>query len=293
MSLVWRWSRGSAFLLRLSLWLFALAFLWLFWWLCPGKNSLAFFSATALLASLWFGFQPGSLMGEVPGATYFVAALQSWQKPFWAGLLMGLAVGSKVLYLIPMGTALAFQLFTEGQRWAGRLRRLLIFSCGSSLPVGGFELFRLLSLGSLREWRASWEEFFALTAQQTTTAPSDHLLRLKLSSLRVCGPGRYFLAALGLALLLALLRRSDGTHKEQTPFAIKTLTVAGWTTFAFWLVGSMQQYYRQALPAFLLGAPGLLLLSRWWEEVGWPCPRHKRTLPPGRARPRGSCVPVG
>ncbi|MCT1396190.1 hypothetical protein M4D51_10680 [Microbacterium sp. p3-SID338] len=95
---------------------------------------------------------PADLLGEIPAAALLVWALVVLQRrPWLAGLLVGLAVQSKLIALLALPAfAVALWVLAEGSGWA-RIRRTLRRSwlplALVALPTALFELAALLSLG--------------------------------------------------------------------------------------------------------------------------------------------------
>ncbi len=266
----WALTPGQIAPLRLVLWVLALLLLWSLWCLSPAGEALAFLSAAAVLGSLWFGFHPGAVLGEVPGATYFLLGLWAHSRGLWlvSGLLFGLAIQSKLLYALPVLAALAFVVITEKTNLKAKVGRLLLWGLGLLLPTLAFELFRAASLG-FHGWLASWREFSAFSREQTAAGVARRAISTKLTSIGEIGPGWFLVlaalfASLTSALLGRTLRDSDENSSRKGALALGS---AGLVTFLFWFFFSVQTSYRQAVPGILLGFPGLFLASRWWQGL--------------------------
>ncbi|MGQ9496415.1 MAG: hypothetical protein ACUVRY_09235 [Thermoanaerobaculaceae bacterium] len=275
---VWHVTKGSVAALRVSCWFFAVLYLAALWFLCPPgpQRLLAFTAAAAVVGSLWFNFVPGTLLGELPGAAYFLVALGFFTKEKWllGGVFFGLAFLSKHLFYLPIALTTILLLAGAGKKL---FSRAALLSLGFFVPVGAFELFRLLSLGSGQAWVASWQEFLSFVREQARPQPLFLRIPEKLYSLSIVGPGWPFLIAVFVAIGMTLLKtrhRGRITLRATQGSPAGFLALSGLATFGFWFFFSEQTGYRQALPATLLGLPGFFLLSRWWE--GFPQPSYGR-----------------
>lgn len=274
----WYITKGSVAALRIGCWLFVVLYLGALWFLCPPgpQRLLAFPAAAAVVGSLWFGFMPGALLGELPGAAYFLVALCFFAKEKWllSGVFFGLAFLSKHLFYLPIALASVLLLAGAGRKLFSRAALLAL---GFFSPVGAFELFRLLSLGSGQAWVASWQEFLNFLREQASPQPLLLLIPKKLASLKIVGPGWPLLLAVFLAMGMSLWKsrhRGRLALKATQGSPAGLLALSGLATFGFWFFFTQQTSYRQALPAMLLGLPGFFLLSQWWE--GFPRPSFGR-----------------
>lgn len=260
---------GNLTVVRVFMWTFVPLFFFALWWALPEgtRRWPAVALAGSLVVSLWYGFRPGAVLGELPAATLFAAACVALvrSRPFLGGLLFGFAALAKIIVLpgslLVIGVVGVSYLLGKGNQ----KQPLLLLAAGLALPLAAFELYRLFSLGSLDGWLASWQEFLAFSKEQTSP-PTPSLWAAKWRSLKTLGPGLLFaLAALAAIVGLTLTSRKTTTSAERRPLLSQNpgalMVIGAAPIFLLWFFRSAQTSYRQAVPAALLLFAGLTL---WW-----------------------------
>lgn len=274
LAVIWGFLPENVAGLRLVMWGFFFAALIALWALGKdfGAGIAGFVAASAIFATLFFGFQPSALLGEVPATAFFLWGVLAASRShlFIAGLLWGLAILAKTIFL--PAAALAVLLAILLAREPSLTRRVLLPVIGVSIPLVLFELYRLLSLGSLDAWWTSWQEMRAFAAEQSGWRFLG-LVPKKLRSLADTGPGSWVGLAAAFALLTSFVSPQAGERQKveaHLRLIRLTLTAAGVVLGATWLLFSAQTSYRQGLPAFLLLYGGIMLPLPWKGGLSWP-----------------------
>ena len=212
--------------------------------------------------------------GEIPALCWMLAALLAAARAAGhpprpvrlfglSGLLFGLAVLTKTAALIPVvPAATACAAFAAAGPRGRRLPGVAAFLAGFALPLAGWELFRLLVLGSLGAWRLWWQLQLGQVALQSgsndvSLLPGPLLARL-VTRVRILS-GQVGVPAPLLACWLILpgiaaawrLRRPASPAARLVTTALLLSTLA---TFCWWLLlaSANMIWLRRILPALLL-----------------------------------------
>ena len=220
----------------------------------------------------------GFALGELPGATFIVWALvlSSRARYGWAGLLLGLAVQSKLAFA-PMVAVIAAVMVLQAFRrrdWLSAVRILLMVA----LPTLVFEAWRFLTFGGLVGYRRSIDEARSYIADQNLnlyghwTDNDAHWTKIGNFTGLLPGAGWVLLvSALVLVVLVAIRsgvarRSSDNRFAGGGDSALGVLSagvlVGGVLLFLGWLTQSRQLGERQVVGAVLVCAPVLLIQGR-------------------------------
>lgn len=289
LALVWWLLPGNITALRLVMWCFFFLALAAVWFLARRYKAgiPGFVTSAAIFSTLFFGFHPGSLIGEVPATALFLFGVlaASRAQVFLAGLLWGMAVEAKFIFLPgAVAAAMLTALFSRKNLF---VKKSFLLIAGFGVPVAFVELYRYWSLGSMAGWLASWQEFMAFSAEQSGWRFLE-LLPRKWESMKTLGPGLPLALAVGFATLVFLLRPKTAhgaKEAEGSLFISPILMVSGLLLGGTWLLFSAQTSYRQGMPALLVLYPGLMLASSWWEGLTSP-----ERVQPWRARLRTACA---
>jgi hypothetical protein len=247
------------------------------WWFLLRQSRDGWFAAGfAVAAALAAAISTaGRILGELPGAALLVwaAVAIARRRPAAAAFAIGLAVQTKFVYGLAGALMLAVWLFVataSGERL--RLRLLFSMAALAAAPTLMFELYRLVSLGSVEAYLQSIGEFMQfLDRQKAPQWLETTMLGAKFSALLGTLPVHAWLALSGGAI--ALLCRSAFLEGRSSPVAddaipvpqslataLTGLVVAGVAMLAGWITQSLQTGVRQALPFFLLAVPALVAL---------------------------------
>lgn len=217
----------------------------------------------------------GFALGELPGATFIVwsLVLSTRGRHGWSGLLLGLAVQSKLAFAPMVAVIAAVMVFQSGRRrdWSRAVRLLLT----TALPTLVFEAWRFWTFGGLAGYRRSIDEARAYIAEQNLnlyghwTDNDAHWTKIDNFLGLLPGTGWILLTgALVLVLLVAIrsrvARRSSGSRSAGgggSPLSVLSAGVlaGGVAVFLGWLTQSRQLGERQVIGAFLVCAPVLLI----------------------------------
>ncbi len=210
--------------------------------------------------------------GEIPTLCWILAALlaamravehpdrSTWRFAL-SGLLFGLAVLTKTaawIAVLPAASACAAYAAGRARGWRG----VAALATGLALPIVGWELFRLLALGSLAAWHLWWQLQLGQVARQSGSADAQLLpgallaklsrhLRILSRAVGVSVP----LLAVWLVLPAAMaFRRLRDPADPATRLLVSALLLATLSTFAWWLLlaPTGMAWLRRILPALLL-----------------------------------------
>ena len=211
--------------------------------------------------------------GEIPALCWTLAALLAATRAVehpdrgtWrfalSGLLFGLAVLTKTAALIAvLPAASACAAFAAGP---GRGRRdVAALAIGLALPIVGWELFRLLALGSLAAWHLWWQLQLGQVARQSGSAdirllPGPLLAKLgrhlRILSGEVGVPVPLLAVWLVLPAAMAFRRLLRDPADPATRLLVSALLLATLSTVAWWLLlaPTGMAWLRRILPALLL-----------------------------------------
>jgi hypothetical protein len=217
----------------------------------------------------------GFALGELPGATFIVwsLVLSTRGRHGWSGLLLGLAVQSKLAFA-PMVAVIAAVMVLQAFRrrdWLSALRIPLMVA----LPTLVFEAWRFWTFGGLVGYRRSIDEARSYIAEQNLnlyghwTDNDAHWTKIGNFIGLLPGTGWVLLvSALMLVVLVAIrsrvARRSSGSRLaggRGSPLSVLSagVLVGGVLVFLGWLTQSRQVGERQVVGAFLVCAPVLLI----------------------------------
>ncbi|MBI1351536.1 MAG: hypothetical protein GC156_10490 [Actinomycetales bacterium] len=211
---------------------------------------------------------PGRLVGELPATALLVAsaALLAARRPFMAGLLGGLAVLTKFVFLLPVAvlllTVIAWSLVRDrSSAW----RTLLRYGAAVLIPLLAFELAKVLTLGvdGYRQHLSQTRSFMA--AQGIEEASATRVLREKAHELDLqvgiaLLVGALLVAVAAVAVVGWSLRRpARSAESDRLPrlvdlpwASIGGLGLGALAGLAWWLLRSAQTSGRPALPSVLL-----------------------------------------
>jgi len=273
---VWWMSGGSLFAIRLAM-------LGVFVAYCLGivaltrtvTRSLVVQSAVLLPALIIAPEHLGFALGELPGATFIVwsLVLSTRGRHGWSGLLLGLAVQSKLAFAPMVAVIAAVMVFQAGRRrdWSRAVRLLLT----TALPTFVFEAWRFWTFGGLAGYRRSIDEVRSYIADQNLnlyghwTDNDAHWTKIDNFMGLLPGAGWILLAsALMLVVLFAIRsrvawwssrRRSAGGGGAPLSVLSAGVLLGGVAVFLGWLTQSRQLGERQVVGVFLICAPVLLI----------------------------------
>jgi len=216
------------------------------------------------------------VLGEIPGialvaASYRLFASDSDTRVFGSGLLMALAVLSKLIFLmavVPVVLVTALDSAASGKLRRG-ISRLGVFFAGIAIPLACWQLFKLSALG-LSGYTGLWRMQRMFLESMTVGAPGNSLVDRAVSVMggrvvellaAIDMPGTIgyvFLALLAAAILLSLYAyvrnlRLDRFHVLVLLFG---LVHTGW-----WAMLNIVGYYRHLFPGLvmLMAGTGLTL----------------------------------
>jgi hypothetical protein len=224
----------------------------------------AWWIATALIA---FGLavydaDEFGLLGDVPGALLAIASVlvlcrqSAGDRAWWAGLLLGVAIQVKLLVLLVAPAALAYMFVAPSPN---RRRDVVLFCAGAILPSALWELWQLVSTGSLHEWAVLNARQFAfirtwsgVNIVQTIdiAAAVRRQLSLHVSSLLEDFHGWPSLVVFPAALAfgLSVMLRSRRAEAPQRAASL-ILVAAGFVHLLWWFALDTDGWYRHLLPA--------------------------------------------
>lgn len=228
-------------------------------------------------------FAIGRVVGEVPAAALLIAAVTPWsmRRPLLMGLLLGLAVQSKVLAVVPAAVILLVVcLHLTGQRQLDRSRVVRIV-LGAVIPTLSFELLRVRVLGP-SGWVKSWDrtlEFYGAIRSMGSEPGYEAVEKLAaLGGLFRLATLVFFIVLLafgGFSLLRADSDRSVphvSSGRTESNVATRALLFASAASFILWLVVVQERSGRHGIPTLLLALVPVTLLVRrslapWLNDV--------------------------
>jgi hypothetical protein len=204
----------------------------------------AFLSLCVVVTAWHFG-QWFALLGEVPAALLILVAIiwrtkfpQHHVRTFIAGNMIGIAVMIKTLsflYVMPFIVLLLFDSTFGGKKFRERLYSLLIFIVGLSIPLFGYEVWKLLTLG--RE---------------------DYISNIKESVAAILTKGGP-LGTEGKPILAKINARSEILQQR---FGISLPGIVGLSWIAVYLCySSYDKWIKRTVTAISIG---LLIHTAWW-----------------------------
>ncbi len=240
---------------------------------------------------------PGRFIGETAAMALLVlmALLLSRQRYAWAGVAGGLAIQTKLTFLVPVLVVAA--VWCLGSWLAHRpphRRSLLILLPGLVLPTLLFELYKLVVLGAdgyannIRLTR----EFTAFNTVALSEAPNAAFAKAASLTQLLSGPAiAVCIAALGLLIIAVLfepyLRRTPTASSSGDPGAAIALVAAlagAGSLLAWWVLTSSQTSPRPAVAVTMLS---LSLVASSLTVVAF----SLRTRSRGRMRIIASALP--
>jgi hypothetical protein len=209
------------------------------------------------------------LLGDAPGAFLASASLvlvcgddHDRLHALAAGLLLGLAIETKMYAVLVAPVALACVLRWPGNRTAGALALL----AGTMIPIAAWDMWRLAGLGySTRAWLAlearevafvDVESGFAALRQSTNVgAAAVRQLSEHLAAMREYFGGWWSVIVFPAALASALGVLVATPKPESQGASVRTITAAlcaaGAVHWVWWLVVESQSWSRHFLPAIV------------------------------------------
>lgn len=290
LAFTWWATGGSILVVRLLmvcvLWLYVLALERLTSLCCAKRLSFAISvgALSALMLSTYADIgNAGAVVGELPGAmlvlwgAYFLCK----RKYFVASLILGLAVQTKAVYLIPSTALLVCGALLVVWRYQKICMVIRIAGCMAliaMLPTLLFELYRLQHFGGITEYLHSIDELRRFVWTQTLHAQDGDVTRaalleqkfsvlcsavpmalwIALSTCFVCGVAVRCINLIEGWKQLSLTKPSP---RSQLSLIMGGLFAGGAAIFVIWLVSSRQVATRQVEPAFLVCIP---LLAVWF-----------------------------
>lgn len=206
-------------------------------------------------------FGAGDALGEVSAAALVVLATLDLQRPGRAGLLLGLAVMSKLLALVTFPAVLVGVLLAPASIRT-RLLRALVFGGGVALPAAAWQVCRVVTLGPHLAWTRNvefWQRFRTMGSGLGASGPHDPAHRLH-GQLPMLGGFGFLLLVVALVVIAccAIGTRRDTWRRTQP---VLVLVAAGaslqvwWTFFA----GFSNARFTAILTYLLL--PGVIVLA--------------------------------
>lgn len=293
LAFAWWATGGSIFIVRLLmvciLWLyvFALERLTSLWYAKRLSFAISVGALSALMLSTYAQIgNPGAVVGELPGAmlvlwgAYFLCR----QKYFVASLILGLAVQTKAVYLVPCVALLVCAALLIA--WRYKKTRTTIRIIGAMafvaiLPTLLFELYRLQHFGGIIEYLHSIDELRRFVWTQTLHGQNGDVTRAALYEQKILALYGAVPMALWIALLACLLfgiavrctnlmeRWRQLSFTQPGPrlhllLIMGAIFVGGAAIFVIWVVSSRQVATRQVEPTLLLCIP---LLAIWFATA--------------------------
>lgn len=275
-AVAWMVTDGSLAAVRVVPILFFLGYLagaWMLFYRWAGRwPALAAVAAPLLLPVLSpdlanRSLMPGRLVGELAALTCltWAAYLLTRHRPLWAGLVAGLSIQTKFIFVVPVVVLLILWVFTQ---WVARRDGLggitWRYVVGAAAPTVAFELVKLVRLGPAG-YMENVERFQSFSNQQEQTmlgtwrwlVPKSESLAELLSGPMV-GFGVVALAGLGFWLITLRVRERGEPGRRRTTasldalMGIGCLTVAATAYLAWWFLRSTQLSVRPAVPAVLV-----------------------------------------
>lgn len=201
--------------------------------------------ATALLITLSAFINTGKpVLGEIPAMFFVLAGLLVWQSfpvrrsHVWAGVLLGLAVVTKLSYaVVPVAGGIALLWFLIKREY-GTARGLLVVLCASALPVAAWYGWMAMQSGGVLTFIRNWSEGCGAAQSILFHHPAE-LLRLPY--------------ALFLIMFVSGMRGLWISRHRLGQDRTLLIGVAIVLFSAYFLIG--QGWYRNLLPAHLLLLP--------------------------------------
>ena len=214
--------------------------------------------------------------GEIPALAWYLGGLLAFGTTFkstplryqalLAGALLATAYLTKVVALVLVGPVFAVALFFAFQQQVSR-KVLLQLCCGFILPIVLWEIFRLLSIGSLSGFLLWWKLQLGQILHQSGAGHSVAGFARKASEhfstlCFITGLNAYLLTGfLALPCFLFLYARDQFTIAEK--FYFLCLLISGLVYFLWWLLltPSSMAWLRRILDAIIIHQILLLALG--------------------------------
>ena len=213
------------------------------------------------------------------------ASLQLRHRPRWAGILLGLAVMTKLITgLAGVGFVVAMLICRRRSGLRSAADAVVTVLVGLALPVLLWQLVMLGSLGwsGYQAHVRAFGDFFARSGSGIEgVRAADVPTRLHYLGEAALGSGWLLLASL-LAVLAVLVVRAGRAepagrgHQDADltePLLALVLTCAG--TFAWWIVVAQQAWIRHVMPVVMLSVAVLAIMAVQGLTRAW------RSLPDG------------
>jgi uncharacterized membrane protein len=280
-ALVWRMSNGAVWATRLVPAAFFALYLLGSWVASRGTvgrwyRLLLVVGPLTLVVPIAFehaAFVPTRMVGETTAATMILwgALLASRGKLWWGGVLVGLAVQTKLVAIIPsLIVVIAVLVIVHANPLAGRWRRSAIWLLGAIAPTMIFEAIRLVTLGwdDYRTNTGAIVNYSRSVAQIGDKGSSDAMT--KLTSLgNMFYTHSFLVVTSAFVVVIALAAFSvGGSHREdamtrERAWSMSTFVavsvLAGGSSLLFWLLAVQERSGRHAILGLLLLFPGLSL----------------------------------
>jgi hypothetical protein len=190
---------------------------------------------------------------------------------WWGGVVLGLAVQTKYVAVIPAAVALTVVIvLTVVRSRNGALRRVSAAVGGAAIPTLTVEVIRMLTLGwdDYRNNLGATINYSRSVAQIGDKESSDAMT--KLTSLGNMFETHSFLIAMSTVFVLVAIASFavvspwsgsvEHAQRRSMPSVVSNLVLAGGSSLLFWLLVVQERSGRHALPGLLLLFPGLALL---------------------------------
>lgn len=216
---------------------------------------------------------PADFVGEIP-ATFFVilAAFLLRGSPVLSGLTFGLAILTKISFLILLPVFLVFTAINRLTDTRIELRRPLEFSLGLSSPLVLWELFKLFSLGGqgyLENMKNFLQHFRGASVHTGIGPPAsfDGGLLVATELDKMSPVPSLAILAIGVAILIFLFWKLPVTNlganlRELSLIPVEILLVlfSGGSILLWWIFLNDAHYSRTAVPGLVLFTFGGLLV---------------------------------
>jgi 4-amino-4-deoxy-L-arabinose transferase-like glycosyltransferase len=200
-------------------------------------------------------FGPGSVIGENASVLFLVLSALSLNRPWKAGLLVGLAVMTKVVVILAIpGLAVGVLLAARRDR-RPELGSLVRFGTAVGGPTLCWQVYRFVDLGPAGAWRANREFLHFFLTTGGSGSASSSLPERVLAQLAVLGAPGMVAFLLAVALLGVTLRQQSVRPLRSVPPDLVAIAVAGLTLELWWLLLEGQGWVRHSTQATELLVP--------------------------------------
>ncbi len=218
-------------------------------------------------------FVPTRLVGETAAAAMILWGVLVAERGrlWWGGVLVGLAVQTKYVAVIPAAVVIvAMAVVIISRSRDGALRRCSVWVAGAAVPTLLFELSRLLTLG-WNDYRTNINgtvNYSRSVAQVGDKGTSDAMSKMtslgnmfETHSFLILGSLVFVLVAIvAFAVLSPSTPNTEPVRRWTMPIVVSNMVLAGGASLLFWLLIVQERSGRHALPGLLLLLPGLALL---------------------------------